>query len=355
MEVVDAGAVSVGPARYAELHAIIGSQASFRSKEQAAAVELTAQRKHNLFLILGTGGGKSLVFMAAAANAEEIKQGLMTVVIVPLRALLRDMCRRLDEKDIKYCEWATGTSDVRPNTRCILVTADAAASPPFLTFLHKIFHAKRLARVVLDEVHTILTSEHYRPLLGCLGHLRELAVQLLLLTATMPVAGTAQLLQKLQILPATTKLIRASTARPNIIYSRFKIDSRDPSRLTFTDVGGGRQSIVTFIVNYSHNLQAGDRILVYCLTRNDAQSLAGKLDCDFYHAKLDEACQDRIYKQWTSSQGSRILTTTSCLGAGMDYPAVRMVVHWKLPRNLLDKEQESGRAGRDGGEACSVV
>jgi superfamily II DNA helicase RecQ len=79
------------------------------------------------------------------------------------------------------------------------------------------------------------------------------------------------------------------------------------------------------------------------------------LGCDFYHSKLDEVDQNCIYNQWTSDQGSCILTATSCLGAGMDYPAVRMVVHWKLPRNLLDKEQESGRAGRDGKEARSVV
>lgn len=355
MEVIDAGAVSLDPARYAELHAIMGSQASFRSKEQAAAMELAAQRKHNLLLVLGTGGGKSLVFMAAAVNAEEIQQGLMTLVVVPLQALLRDMRRRLDEKKIKYSQWTAGTSAVGPNTRCILVTADAAASESFLIFLRKLFHTKRLARIVLDEVHTILTSEHYRPLLHCLGQLREFAVPLLLFTATMPVTATAQLLQKLQILPATTKLIRTSTARPNIIHSCFKIHPQDTNRLTFTDGDGSSQNIVTFILNYSKNLKMEDRILVYCLTKNDAESLAKRLYCDFYHAKLDETQQTCVYNRWTSNEGSRILTSTSCLGAGMDYPAVRMVVHWKLPRNLLDKEQESGRAGRDGKEAHSVV
>ncbi|KAG2030303.1 P-loop containing nucleoside triphosphate hydrolase protein, partial [Suillus americanus] len=333
----------------------MGSRASFRSKEQAAAVELTAQRKHDLFLVLGTGGGKSLVFMAAAVNAQEIQQGLMTLVVVPLQALLQDMRRRLDEKNIKYSQWTAGTSGVRSDTRCILVTADAAANPSFLTFLHRIFHDKRLARIVLDEVHLILTSEHYRPLLRYLDQLRQVAVQFLMLTATMPGIATAQLLQKLQILPTTTKLIRGSTTRPNIVYSRFKIDSRDSTRLTFTDVNGRSQNIATFILNYSENLPVGDRILVYCLTKDDAKSLAGRLSCDFYHAKLEEAHQNRIYNQWTSHQGSCILTTTSCLGAGMDYPAVRMVVHWKSPRNLLEKEQESGRAGRDGEKAHSVV
>jgi hypothetical protein len=90
----------------------------------------------------------------------------------------------------------------------------------------------------------------------------------------MPGAATAKLLQNLQILPATTKLIRASTIQPNITYSRFGIDSRNADMLTFTDVNGRSQNIVTFIVNHSGNLQVGDHILVYCLTRDDAEVLA---------------------------------------------------------------------------------
>jgi superfamily II DNA helicase RecQ len=265
------------------------------------------------------------------------------------------MCCQLDEKNIKYSQWTAGGSQVRSNTCIILVTADAAASPYFLTFLHKIFHAKKLVRIVLDEVQVILLVYHYHPLLCFLHLLRELAVQLLLLTAMMPGAVMAELLQNLQILPATTKLICASTIWPNITYSHFKIDSRNTDMLTFTDVNGRSQNIVMFIVNHSGNIQVGDHILVYCLTRDNAEMLAKRLGCDFYHSKLDEADQNCIYNQWMSDQGSCILTATSCLGTGMDYPAVCMVVHWKLPRNLLDKEQESGRAGQDGKEACSVV
>ncbi|KAG2141212.1 P-loop containing nucleoside triphosphate hydrolase protein [Suillus clintonianus] len=295
MEVIDAGAVSVDPARYAELRAIMGSQASLRSKEQAAAR------------------------WEEETNAEEIRQGLMTIVVIPLQALLQDMSRGLDEKNIKYIQWTAGTSEVRHNTHCILVSADTAASPSFLTFLAKIFLAKQLARIVLDEVQAILTSEHFGSL-QCSFF-----------------CSTAQLLQ---ILPATTKLIHAPTTHPNIVYSRFKIDSQDTNRLTFTD-GDGRIS--------------GWEVVYLSIASHDAELLAGRLGCGFYHTKLDEACQKLVYNQWTSGQGSCILTTTSCLGAGMDNPSVRMVVHWKSPHNLLDKEQESGRARRDGEEAHSVV
>jgi hypothetical protein len=149
------------------------------------------------------------------------------------------------------------------------------SEPIFLTFLHKLFHDKRLAHIILNKVHLILTLEYYRPLLRFLDQLRQIAVQFLLLTATMPLIATAQLLQKLQILPTAIKLICGFTTQSNIVYSQFKIDSRDSTRLTFADVNGRSQNIMTFILDYSEKLLVGDHKLVYCLTKYDAKSLVG--------------------------------------------------------------------------------
>ncbi|KAF8816872.1 P-loop containing nucleoside triphosphate hydrolase protein [Phlegmacium glaucopus] len=219
IEVINVKTVKIHPARYQELYRVVGSKASFLSKEQAAAVELTAQQQHDLFIVLGTGGGKSLVFMAAAANAQEMKQRLITVVVVPLKALLEDLCWRMDEKKIIYSKWTSRSPEV----------------------------------------------------------------------------------------PGPNKL------KPE------------------------------------------ERILLYCLSKKDTESLAHLLKCDYYHSVIEDEAQREIYKGWISNSRSSILTTTSCLSAGMDYTFVCMVVHWKLPCNLLDKEQEAGRAGRDGEEAHSVV
>ncbi|KAF8808340.1 P-loop containing nucleoside triphosphate hydrolase protein [Phlegmacium glaucopus] len=356
MEVIDVRTVKIDPARYQELYRVVGPKASFLSKEQAAAVELTAQRQHDLFVVLGTGGGKSLVFMAAAANAQEIKQRLITVVVVPLKALLEDLCQRMDEKNIIYSKWTSSSPEVPgPNVRCVLVTVEGAATSPFMTFLRITANQKRLSRVVLDEIHFVLTSQHYRPLMGCLSQLRQLAVQFVYLTATMPISATSELLHKLHALPTAIKLIRAPTIRSNLIYSRFKIDPHDPDKLSFKDGQGITQSIVKFIFDFAQKLKPKERILVYCLSKKDTETLACLLKCDYYHSVIEDEAQREIYKGWISNSRSPILTTTSCLSAGMDYSFVRMVVHWKLPRNLLDKEQESGRAGRDGEEAHSVV
>ena len=356
MEIVDVDSVAIHPARYQELYKVMGKKALFRSKHQAAAVELTARGKHDLFVILGTGGGKSLVFMAAAANADETARGLITVVIVPLKALLRDLLDRLEEKNIRRAEWTLETQDgIGKSVRCVLVTVDSAASPSFMTFLRVKSAQKLLAHIVLDEVHSILTSEHYRPLFQYLAQLRQLSVPFVYLSATVPLLATAQLLEKLQILPGGTKLIRAPTVRPNLIYSRFSIDSSDSHKLAFFDTTGQRRNIVTYIFDFVRTLRQEDRVLVYCLSKKDAEDLAGRLKCSFYHADISEKGQETIYDRWKSNEGSSILTSTSCLSAGMDCQSVRMVVHWKSPRNLLDKEQESGRAGRDGAEAHAVV
>jgi hypothetical protein len=100
MHIVDAERVVIPPDRYIELRALMGKDASFLSVEQACAVELAAQRQHDLLVVLGTSGGKSLVFMAAAVNKAEIQAGLATVVILPLVALLDDMANRLRKKGI---------------------------------------------------------------------------------------------------------------------------------------------------------------------------------------------------------------------------------------------------------------
>jgi superfamily II DNA helicase RecQ len=88
MEIINVDTVMVQPAGYDELDRLTGPTATFLSKEQVAAIKLATQWKDNLFLILEMRGSKSLVFMAAAVNTEEIKEALITVVVVPLKALL---------------------------------------------------------------------------------------------------------------------------------------------------------------------------------------------------------------------------------------------------------------------------
>ena len=161
---------------------------------------------------------------------------------------------------------------------------DTAAQPLFMMFLRRAANQKRMSQTAL--------------------------------TATMPFAAMPELVQKLQILPTSTKIICAPTIQPNLVYSAFKIDSRDPDKLLFKDTEGKTQSIIHFIFEWAKRLQPWEWILIYCLSRNDTESLAGQLKCEFYHAKEEEQTQNNIYDPWIGDRGSPILTATSCLSSG---------------------------------------
>jgi superfamily II DNA helicase RecQ len=358
LELIDVDEVVLNPARHAELQALYGEKARFRSKAQAAAVELSARREKDLLVVMATGGGKSLVFMAAAKNQVEIEQRLMTVIVVPLKALLLDLRRRLREKDIKVIVWESGKSQIpHDDTRSILVTVDKAAEPEFFQFISNMIANKRLARMILDEIHSILTSEHYRPLFKFLKELRRLCVTVVGMSGTCPPSALKELCSKLHILPTATQIIRMPAIRANIVYRRLELVTPATDglrRFDFRADDSTVQNIVTYIGDKAGKLAPGDRILGFVLSRADAESLAGELSCFFYHAKMSDVAQAQTLEDWQNGRGSPILISTSALGNGLDC-SVRIVFHYKSARNHIDHDQEIGRAGRDDQLAYSIV
>ena len=120
---------------------------------------------------------QSLSFMAAAVNQVEAAAKMITVIVVPLKALLADLIRRLAEKKIPYSVWLPSpTWTEAGNTRCLLVTVDHCTDKKIFTYLSLKVQQKQLARIVLDEIHFILISDHYRPAFTFLKQLRQLPV-----------------------------------------------------------------------------------------------------------------------------------------------------------------------------------
>jgi superfamily II DNA helicase RecQ len=330
-QLVDVNNISLSPARYSELHELMGQHSTFKSKEQSVAIELSARRDNDLLVILGTGGGKSLIFMAAAVNFDETEANLITVVIVPLVSLLLDLQQRLEEKGITVCNWSDTASNSQIksyNFRTLLITVDGAATDAFLEYLLLSSHHRKLAHIVLDEVHYVLTSEHYRPLFAFLPRLRQVAVPFICLSATLPLQETSTLIQKLHLLPSAIKIIRASTVLPNVVYSLFKLTPSRTPGLEFFDQKGLRQDIVSYILTSTQRLNPKDCVLVFCLSREDSESLAMQLKCGHYHSGLTDSVRAQTLKSWKQPTGSKILTMTSSLGAGMDYRHIPLVIHY---------------------------
>lgn len=98
------------------------------------------------------------------------------------------------------------------------------------------------------------------------------------------------------------------------------------------------------------------RGLCFIRQRVMGSSLAQHLDCDFYHARLPASERASILTIWSHGRRSPFLIATSALGAGVDYPSVRRIIHVDAPEGLVAYGQETGRAGRDGLHAvCTVV
>ena len=358
LELIRVEEVVLSPTRYQELQALYGRRATFQSKAQGVAVELSAQRKNDILVVLPTGGGKSLVFMAAAVNQVELKERMITVVVVPLKALLADLIRRLAEKNILYSVWLpTWIEPSRGNMRCLLVTVDHCTNHKLLDYLSQKAHQKQLARVVLEEVHFILTSDHYRPAFKLLKLLRQLPVPIVGLSATIPHSSILELCTKLHLTPSATQLIRASTVRENVVYTRLALLTpykADKSKFDFTAEDGTVLNIVDFIVKKADALKPDERILGFTQSREDAENLASLLGCGYYHGKLDDTARSNALQLWEGSSGSPVLIATNAFGAGVDCN-VRLVFHFGSPRNHIDHSQESGRVGRDGKEAEAIM
>ena len=185
--------------------------------------------------------------------------------------------------------------------------------------------------------------------MGQLGLLRSIPVQFVYLTATLPPAMRDTLLRRHHL--TEVHEIRASTRRSNIKYTVQHLQPELHDIVEAVASLAQRLWRERFRAQYGHH-----RALLFTRTKADADRLAGLLGCMSYHSEAgtveDKA---RIIKAWVSGTSSPFLVGTSGLGAGLDYPFVRFVIHVDEPYGLMEFAQESGRGGRDGEAAESVV
>jgi len=133
--------------------------AQFKSPEQARVVQLAMQRSEDILVILPTGAGKSMAFMAPAWA----EKGMTTVVIVPFVALIKEMEQRCKERDLSCYIWGQSGRTQQTMAQVVLVSVHNAITPEFQQFLVRLEGAEKLARLVIDESHTVLTQRNFRP------------------------------------------------------------------------------------------------------------------------------------------------------------------------------------------------
>ena len=186
---------------------MLGARATFKSKAQAVAVELVAQRQHDLFILLPTGSGKTLPIMMAAVN--QTFPPLITIMIVHLIALIEDLFCQMKARKIQVTTWAgikPGATSL--SARVVLINVENAVSQPFLTFVCQLHCTRQLGHVVMDEIHYLHTASHYRPLLDFLNSIRAVGdMQIILMTASLSLSEIDGLVMQLKLMPSATVLI----------------------------------------------------------------------------------------------------------------------------------------------------
>ena len=299
--------------------------------------------RKNAFVIMPTGGGKSMCYQLPALMSEGT-----AIVVSPLIALMKnqvDAIRGISQDDgvahvLNSSLTKTAVEQVKRDiktgvTKLLFVAPESLAKEDNLAFLKQ----TKLSYLAVDEAHCISEWGHdfrpdYRNLRFMLKQIDQ-DLPVIALTATATPKVQEDILKNLQITDA--KVFKASFNRPNLYYEvRPKTDQVEIDIIKFIRERKGKSGII------------------YCLSRKKVEELAQTLQVNDinaipYHAGLDAKTrannQDAFLKE-----ACDVVVATIAFGMGIDKPDVRFVIHHDIPKSIESYYQETGRAGRDGGE-----
>jgi ATP-dependent DNA helicase RecQ len=315
---------------------------SFRG-EQADIVEHVIAGG-NAFVLMPTGGGKSLCYQIPAL----VRPGV-GIIISPLIALMQDQVVALQQLGIKAAainSSMTGESIERSKRSIrageidlVYVAPERLLMDDFLALLRQ----SNVALFAIDEAHCVSQWGHdFRPHYTQLSELAEQFpnVPRIALTATADKPTRKDILERLHLTDGRTFV--AGFDRPNIHYTILIKESPQKQLLQ--------------ILKTSHARDSG---IVYCLSRKTTDETADWLVTQGfkalpYHAGMDAADRARNQERFLR-EDNIIMVATIAFGMGIDKPDVRFVIHMNVPKNIEAYYQETGRAGRDGLPANAVM
>ena len=297
---------------------------------------------NNTFVIMPTGGGKSLCYQLPAL----LKDGT-AIVVSPLIALMKNQVDALrgvseDESIAHVLNSSLNKGQIKRvmediasgKTKLLYVAPESLTKKEYIDFLKN----QKISFVAVDEAHCISEWGHdfrpeYRNLRNIINEIDD--VPIIGLTATATEKVQEDILKTLKMTNAKT--FKASFNRPNLFYE---------VRPKTKDI---QKDIIRFIKQ-----REGKSGIIYCLSRKKVEEIAQVLQVNNikaipYHAGLDAKTRARHQDMFLMEEAD-VVVATIAFGMGIDKPDVRFVIHHDMPKSLESYYQETGRAGRDGGE-----
>ena len=301
---------------------------------------------NDTFVLMPTGGGKSLCYQLPALMQEGT-----AIVISPLIALMKnqvDAIRSFSTDDgvahfLNSSLTKTAIQKVkedigRGQTKLLYVAPESLTKLENIDFLKGI----KISFYAIDEAHCISEWGHdfrpeYRRIRPIVNEIGQAPIMALTATATPKVQHDIQKNLGMQ----NAKVFKSSFNRPNLYYEiRPKVKAKD--------------QIIRMIKS-----NPGKSGIIYCLSRKKVEEIAELLQVNgikalAYHAGMDSATRTMNQDKFLMEEAD-IIVATIAFGMGIDKPDVRFVIHYDIPKSLEGYYQETGRAGRDGGEGNCIA
>lgn len=317
---------------------------SFKGKQDSIITNVLEGR--NTFVIMPTGGGKSMCYQLPALLSEGT-----AIVVSPLIALMKnqvDAIRNVnnDEGVAHFLNSSLSKSEITKvkqdiqdgKTKLLYVAPESLTKQENIDFLTSV----DISFFAIDEAHCISEWGHdfrpeYRRLREIFEKISDVPIIALTATATPKVQYDIQ--KNLNMLDAT--VFKSSFNRDNLFYEiRPKRD------------------VEKQIIRYIRS-QEGKSGIIYCLSRKKVEELAELLQVNginalAYHAGLDATTRGKHQDMFLMEEAD-VIVATIAFGMGIDKPDVRYVIHHDIPKSLESYYQETGRAGRDGGEGECIA
>ncbi len=313
--------------------------------DQEAIVQNVLDGK-NTFVLMPTGGGKSLCYQLPSLLLDGT-----AIVISPLIALMKNQVDVIsamsEEGTAHYLNSSLNKSaidqvkdDVKAGrTKLLYVAPESLTKEENVEFLKQ----AKISFYAIDEAHCISEWGHdfrpeyrrIRPIINEIGNAPIIA-----LTATATDKVRTDIKKNLAILDADE--FKSSFNRPNLYYEvRPKTKDVDKDIIKFIKQHPGKSGII------------------YCLSRKKVEELAeilraNDIKAQAYHAGLDSTLRSQTQDDFLMEKID-VIVATIAFGMGIDKPDVRFVIHYDIPKSLEGYYQETGRAGRDGGEGLCIT